>query len=694
MIDSNFNQSFFNPRSVAIVGASSNSQKTGARVQRFLVLHGYKGKIYPVNPNREEIFGFKCYSKLINIPQKIDHVFIAVDGNKIIDAIKDAVSMNIKCATILSGGFSESGSEGLNLEKQVLHIARQGNLRILGPNSIGIINISDSVVLSANAMLDLPNLKKGGLSVISQSGSLIGALIAHGHSRGIGFSKLFSVGNESDLTVGEIGKMLIDDNDTHTIILFLETLRNSQEVSEMARLAYASGKSVITYKLGKSDLGKELAKSHTGAIAGSDEAFNAFVKYNGIKRVEIFESLIEIPNLFKNKILPVGKRIAIVTTTGGGGAMVVESLSGTDIEVIDPSSLISELIEIHNINLNQNKVVDLTIAGTKPEVVSDAIKYFMDDNNCDLVVMVVGSSAKFRPDQAVEPLIKFGKYKKPLAVYIAPDAPEALKLLHENDIACFRTPESCAEGIRAYLNTKAPKNNIEKSYNFKGISNKLNGSPNKNLSEKNSLEIFKEVGINTVQLEIFANEEQAKHSASILGFPIAIKILSDKFLHKTEIGGVELNINSIDSLISSYKKLSSLSDKLKIEENEKQFLMQKMENGLAEIILGYRVDELVGPIVIVGSGGIMSEVYNDKSVRMAPVEFEDAMEMIEEVKSLIRIKGFRGLPKADIKLLAETIVKISQLANVKEIKEAEINPIIINEGQEGLVAVDGLITLN
>ena len=694
MIDSNFNQSFFNPSSVAIVGASSNPLKTGARVQRFLVSHGYKGKIYPVNPNRAEIFGLKCYPKLTKIRKQIDHVFIAVDGNKIIDAIIDAVSINIKCATILSGGFSESGSEGLNLEKQILHIAREGNLRILGPNSIGIINISDSVVLSANAMLDLPNLKKGGLSVISQSGSLIGALIAHGHSRGIGFSKLFSVGNEADLTVGEIGKMLIDDNDTHTIILFLETLRNSQEVSEMARLAYASGKSVITYKLGKSDLGKELAKSHTGAIAGSDEAFNAFVKYNGIKRVEIFESIIEIPNLFKNKILPVGKRIAIVTTTGGGGAMVVESLSGTDIEVIDPSSLISKLIEIHNINLNQNKVVDLTIAGTKPEVVSDAIKYFMDDNNCDLVVMVVGSSAKFRPDQAVEPLIKFGKYKKPLAVYIAPDAPEALKLLHQHDIACFRTPESCAEGIRAYLNTKAPKNNIEKSHNFKGISNKLKGSRNKNLSEKNSLEIFKEIGINTVHFEIFSNEEQAKHFASILGFPVAIKILSNDFLHKTEIGGVELNINSMDSLISSYQKLSKISNNLNIKENEKKFLMQKMEIGLTEIILGYRVDELVGPIVMIGPGGVMSEIFDDKSIRIAPVEISDAMEMIKEVKSLISVQGFRGLPKADMKVLAQAIVKISQLASVREIKDAEINPIIIKEGQEGLVAVDGLITLN
>ena len=694
MIDNNFNQSFFNPRSVAIVGASSNAQKTGARVQRFLVSHGYKGKIYPVNPNREEIFGLKCYPKLTKIHKQIDHVFIAVDGNKIIDAVRDAVSMNIKCATILSGGFSESGSEGLNLEKQILHIAREGNLRILGPNSIGIINISDSVVLSANAMLDLPNLKKGGLSVISQSGSLIGALLAHGHSRGIGFSKLFSVGNESDLTVGEIGKMLICDDDTHTIILFLETLRNSKEVSEMARLAYASGKSVITYKLGKSDLGKELAKSHTGAIAGSDDAFNAFIKYNGIKRVHIFESLIEVPNLFKNKKLPEGNRIGIVTTTGGGGAMVVESLSSTDIEVIDPELLISELIDKHNIPLNKNKVVDLTIAGTKPEIVSDAIKYFMDDNDCDLVVMVVGSSAKFRPDQAVEPLVKFGKYKKPLAVYIAPEAPEALKVLQQHDIACFRTPESCAEGIRAYLNTKAPKKNIEKSYNFEDISNKLKGSSNKNLSEKNSLEIFKEIGINTVHFEIFSNEEQAKHFASILGFPVAIKILSNDFLHKTEIGGVELNINSIEDLIYRYQKLSKISNKLTMKENEKKYLMQKMENGLTEIILGYRVDKLVGPIVMIGSGGVMSEIYDDKSIRIAPVDISDAMEMIKEVKSLIRVQGFRGLPQADMKVLAQAIVQISQLASVREIKDAEINPIIIKEGQEGLVAVDGLITLN
>ena len=287
MMDTLLAKHFLKPKSIAIVGASADPKKTGSRIQRFLIAHGYKGKIYPVNPNRDNIFGLKCYQNLRKINKKVDHIFIALDGDKIIDSINDAISIGVKCATILSGGFSEFGLEGANLENKILDIAQKGNLRILGPNSIGIINISDSVILSANAMLELPNLKKGGLSVISQSGSLIGALLAHGTSRGIGFSKLISVGNEADLSVGEIGKMLVDDINTETIILFLETLRSSNEVSEMARLAHSAGKKVITYKLGKSELGKELAKSHTGAIAGSDEAFNAFIKYNDISIFEL-----------------------------------------------------------------------------------------------------------------------------------------------------------------------------------------------------------------------------------------------------------------------------------------------------------------------------------------------------------------------------------------------------------------------
>ena len=695
MIDIKLTKSFLNPSSIAIIGASSNEKKTGSRIQRFLIAHGYKGKIFPVNPNRDNIFGLRCYPDLKTINEKIDHIFIALDGDKIIEAIKEAVSLNVKCATILSGGFSESGSEGSDLENKILDIAKKGNLRVLGPNSIGIINISDSVVLSANAMLELPNLKKGGLSVISQSGSLIGALLAHGNTRGIGFSKLISVGNESDLSVGEIGKMLVDDDNTDTIILFLETLRNSNQVAEMARLAHKSGKAVIAYKLGKSDLGQELAKSHTGAIAGSDESFNAFIKYNGISRVEIFETLIEVPNLFKNKAIAKGKRIGIATTTGGGGAMVVESISSSDIEVIDPGPSMSKLMQKYNIPYNNNKLVDLTIAGAKPEVVHEVIKVFMDNKNCDLVIMVVGSSAKFRPDQAVDPLIKWANNSKPLVVYIAPDAPEALELLNKNGIASFRTPETCAEGVKAYLNNKTPET-VDSNYDdlkYVKIKNILKSVKNKNLTEFESLKIFKSIGINTVKSQIISKVTNTKEISHIGEFPLVLKILSSQIHHKTDTGGVELKITSEEDLRIRHKKLCKVFDKLEVRNADQKFLLQKMETGITEIILGYRVDELVGPIVVVGSGGVLSEIYDDKSVRIAPVDLKEAKNMINEVKSLITITGYRGLPKADINIVAKAIVDMSQLASIKEIKEAEINPILIKEGKEGVVAVDGLITL-
>ena len=543
-------------------------------------------------------------------------------------------------------------------------------------------------------MLELPKLKKGGLGVISQSGSLIGALLAHGSSRGIGFSKLISVGNETDLSVGEIGKMLVDDVNTDTIILFLETLRNSNEIAEMARLAYSSGKAVITYKLGKSDLGKELAKSHTGAIAGSDEAFNAFIKFNGITRVHMFETLIEVPNLFKNKVIAKGKRVGIVTTTGGGGAMVVESLSDANIEVIDPGPSISKVMKKNNIPYDNNKLVDLTIAGTKPEVVNDVIQEFMNNDNCDLVIMVVGSSAKFRPDQAIDPLLKWVNNSKPLAVYVAPDAPDALELLNKNGITSFRTPESCAEGIKAYLGYKAPKiinHNID-DLKFKNIKNILKSLNDKNLTEFEALKVFDFMGINTVKSQVVANLKKARELSKEIGFPLVMKILSSEIQHKTDIDGVELNINSDKDLKSRYDKLFKVFQNLKIQADKRRFIIQKMEIGIAELILGYRVDELVGPIVVIGSGGVLSEVYDDKSVRIAPVNFKEAKMMISEVKSSIIFGGFRGLPKINIDVLARAIVNISQLAFVKEVKEAEINPVIIKK--EGIVAVDGLINLS
>jgi len=277
---------------------------------------------------------------------------------------------------------------------------------------------------------------------------------------------------------------------------------------------------------------------------------------------------------------------------------------------------------------------------------------------------------------------------------VAPDAPEALTLLHQNNIACFRTPESCAEGVKTYLNIKNPINPKILKNNFSKISTKLKKIISNNLSEEEALEIFKNIGIEIVDYKVCINEKQAIECSSQIGFPLAMKVLSNQILHKTETGGVELNIKNLEELRISFKKLSDVFQKLKINSSAKKFLIQKMEKGISEIILGYRVDELVGPIVVIGSGGILSEIYNDKSIRMAPVDITEAKKMIKEVKSLVTITGYRGLPEADINIIANAIVNMSKFAFVKEIKEAEINPVIIKKEDEGIVAVDGIITLN
>ena len=277
---------------------------------------------------------------------------------------------------------------------------------------------------------------------------------------------------------------------------------------------------------------------------------------------------------------------------------------------------------------------------------------------------------------------------------MAPDAPEALTLLHQNNIACFRTPESCAESIKIFLNTKNPtKPKIFKD-DLSKISKKLKNKISKNLSEEEALEIFKDIGIEIVNYKVSINEKQTIDYSSQIGFPLAMKVLSNQILHKTETGGVELNIKNLEELKISFQNLSDVFKKLKIKSSDEKFLIQKMEKGISEIILGYRVDELVGPIVVIGSGGILSEIYDDKSIRMAPVDTTEAKKMIKEVKGLVTITGYRGLPQADINTIATAIVKMSKFAFVKEVKEAEINPVIVKKDNEGIVAVDGLITLN
>lgn len=681
-------KALFEPDSIMLVGASSDLSKPGGRPLRFLQDHGYGGQIYPVNPKADTVGGLRSYPDIATVPGPVDHAFIMVAGKAAVAAVEQCATSGAVCATVLAGGFAEAGGDGDRLQGKLVAAARDNRIRLLGPNSIGIINAAAGIALSANAMLELPELKAGRTAVISQSGSIIGALLSHGEARKVHYSKLISVGNEADLSVGEIGDLLIDDDTTDNILLFLETIRDADQVTAFARRAHEAGKPVIAYKLGRSSLGQELARSHTGALAGSDETIAAFLSHNGIARVTMLDSLIEAPRLFAGRtprVAGMPGRVGVISTTGGGGAMVVDNLGLNGIDVmLTPKSVSARLAE-HGIIQEPGRMVDLTLAGVKPEIVQGVISDMMETPDIDGVVMVVGSSARFHPDLAVEPLLEWADAPKPLAVYLAPEAQASLHLLADAGIPVFRAPEACADGLRALLTWAHPKT-LPASTPLTALSN-LKGM----VAEAEALSLFSTLGIPIAEGEIAENVESARTIATRLGYPVVLKIASPEIAHKSDAGGVHVDIADSDELARAY---DDIIDAIVVTHPDAQFdgvLVQKMHKGLGEVLLGFKRDPLVGPVVVLGLGGVLAELSSDTTLRMAPINVDDARTMIEEVIGLTPLRGHRNAPLGDVAALAQAIASFSTLAGQETVLEAEVNPLIVRRDKLGVVAVDGLM---
>ncbi|MBF0276138.1 MAG: acetate--CoA ligase family protein [SAR324 cluster bacterium] len=685
----------FRPKTVALVGASSDEKKTSSRAQRYLLKHGFQGDIFPVNPNRKDILGIPCFPTLSSIPVPIDQAFIMLPTAKVIAAVEECVNLAIPCVNILTGGFAEAGEKGIALQTRLARVCQETGVRILGPNSIGLINPVDRVALSVNAMLDLPTLIPGNVGVVSQSGSLIGALLSHVQAREAGYSKLVSVGNEVDLGVSEITDFLIDDAATKVILLFLETLRSPQSLKATALRAFRAGKPIIAFKLGRSSVGQDLASSHTGSIAGADEIFSQFLSENGIIRVNLFETLFELPPLMIGKKPMSGKQVSIVTTTGGGGAMVADILGTQGIELAAVPVEIVQFLQTKKIEVS-GSLIDLTLAGTKAEIVQKVIGILLDSPEIQAVIMVVGSSGQFHPKLAVEPILRWAGSDKPLAVYVVPNAPFSLAMLTQAGIAAFRTPESCAEAIRALLQWKEPHSDwqgtIAPSQETENLIRQFNKST---LLEREAGRVFKSLGISIPVSGLAHSAKEAVEIGDALGYPLVAKVLSEKILHKTEAGAVVLNIKNAEELKSAYDQIICSVSKFLTEMEQEGILIQKMETSLQEVLLGYKIDPVIGPTVVLGTGGVLTEIYQDIAIRIPPLSLKQAFEMIEEVKGLAVIRGFRSLPRGDCDALAKAIVNFSRLADLKQFRvfEAEINPILVKAEGEGVLAVDGMLVL-
>jgi acyl-CoA synthetase (NDP forming) len=685
------------PDAVAIYGASADPAKNTGRPQRFLKAHGYAGRVVPINPNRDEVQGVPAYPTLAEANAKgaggVEQALIMVPKRFVLAAVEDCAAAGVKVATIYSDGFAETGADGMAEQKQIVAAANAGGMRIIGPNSMGTIDLNTPMTLSINAILEMESLPAGRLGVISQSGSILGAMISRGAARGIGFSSLLSIGNEADLGVGELMEILVDDGNTDAILLFMEGIRDAAALGRAARRAHAAGKPVIAYKLGRSDVGRELAVSHSGAVAGPDAAIDALLRHHGIMRVDMMETLLELPRLALGSEPAQGpgrgKRVAVVTTTGGGAAMVVDRLGASGLELVAaPDRLHARLAEF-GLDLGHGRLIDLTMAGTREGVYGAALEVLLTDDGIDAVVAVVGSSGQFHPELAVAPIVAAPKTGKPLAAFIAPDAPESLAGLAAGGVAAFRTPEACADAVRTLLNHEAPASIPDLARPEIDIAGAEPGT----LDEARSRRVMADLGI-PVSRALTLSGPDAGIPGGIF-YPVAAKVVSPDLPHKTEAGAVALGLNDAAALKTAMAAIWGSAKSYAPDARLEGILVEPMVSAVAEVLLGYRLDAEAGPVVVLGMGGVTTEIYEDAAVRPAPVDEVQARAMIADVKGLAVIRGYRNLPEGDVPALASAVSALSRLALLQGTKvlEAEINPLMVGRAGTGVIAVDALVRL-
>ena len=652
-------QSLFSPKRIALIGASTDASRLTARAQVYLRRHGFKGAVFPINPRAATVLGETAYPTLRDVPGPIDFAYILVNTSHVEAAIQDCAARGVPVACVLADGFAEAGPEGVALQNRIVAAAREAGIRLLGPNSMGVINIPGSIACSVNAVLESESILPGRWSLVSHSGSMMGTIASRAVARGRGFAKIVGTGNEADLTAGEIVNLLVDDPDTDAILLFLETIRRPDLFEHAARRAHAAGKPIVAYKLGRSEAAAKLATTHTGAMAGSDAAADAFFQAVGIVRVDQIETLLELPPLLLGRTPPAHPKraVSIVTTTGGGGAMVVDRLGV--------------------LGIGTAHMLDTTLAGASKDFVAKALDTARDAQDADVAIAVIGSSAQFRPQEGVAGVVA-AKGRNPICAFIVPQADAAMRLLNDAGVAAFRTPEACADGVRAYLDWRAPR--AIPATGATGGAEALVARAN---DEPGARAVFAALGVADAARRI-----DPAAPPPDLAYPVALKAVSSTIAHKTEAGAVALNVLDADALRTA---AADMTDRLGSQIDG--FIAQPMVKGVGEAILGYRLDPLVGPIVALGAGGILAEVYRDVVVRLAPVTETEAMDMIGLVKGLAPARGYRGMPRGDLTALARAVAAFSHLAAIPAVTEAEINPLIVMRDGEGVVMADALLSV-
>jgi 4-hydroxybutyryl-CoA synthetase (ADP-forming) len=693
---------FLSPKSIAVIGASDKEGSVGRAITSN-IMKGYKGTVFPISPTRDKVFGKKAYKSVLDVPKSIDLAVIVTKNQIVPVVLEECGKKKIKGAIVITAGFKEVDEEGAKLEQKLKDIAKKYHIQVIGPNCLGVMNLDPKTMMNSTFLKITP--KSGEIALISQSGAICAALVEDASAQGIGFSAVLSMGNKADMSEIDILKILAEHKQTKVIVMYLEDMGNGQEFLKVCKqITKKQKKPVLVLKSGRSPEGARAAMSHTGALMGSDEIYDALLKQSGAIRVDTMEELFDYATAFSKQPLPEKGELVIVSNAGGPAIISTDSCSKLGIKMAKIEQIRSKIDAVIPPWGSSRNPVDI-VGDADFNRFENVLNEVLQHKNVGSVISMCTPSATLDYDKLAEVIVKMSKkYKKTMLASLMglDEGITNREILADGDIPYYTYAEGSIRALKAMLRfvdwIKTPSGKITKftvnKSKAKKIFDQVKKEKRTSLLEEEGQEILRAYGFPLPKSILAKNEKDAVKSARKIGYPVVLKIASPQIIHKSDAGGVKVNLTNDKDVTTSFREIVKNAKKYNKKAEIKGVLVNEMIKGGKEMIIGSKLEPGFGPVVMLGMGGIYVEILKDVTFKLAPMTDVESNDMISSIKTKKLLEGVRGEKPSDLKKLSECIQRLSQLVtDFKEIKELDMNPVLVMEKGKGCKILDVRIGL-
>ena len=688
---------FLSPQSIAIIGASDKEGSVGRAITSNII-NGYNGTVFPISPTRPTVFEKKAYKSVLDVPESIDLAVIITKNTIVPFVLEECGKKKIKGAVVITAGFKEVDEEGKKLEQQLKDIAKKYNLKIIGPNCLGVMNLDPKTMMNATFLKITP--KSGQIALVSQSGAICAALVEDASAQGIGFSAVVSMGNKAVQNEIDVLEMLRDHKQTKVIVMYLEDMGDGQRFLKICKdITRNKRKPVLVLKSGRSPEGAKAAMSHTGALMGSDEIYEALLKQSGAIRVDTMEELFDYATAFSKQPLPLEGDLVIVSNAGGPAIISTDACSKGGIKMAKIEDIRPKIDAVIPPWGSSRNPVDI-VGDADFERFNNVLENVLTHENVGSVITMCTPSATLDYDKLAEVIVKMSKKHNKTMLASLMGLDEGIKnreILAEGDVPYYTYAEGAIRTLKAMLKfvdwIKTPQGNISKFKVDKRKVQKIFDNVRKegrtSLLEEEGIQILRTYGFSLPKNILAKTESDAVKAAKKIHFPVVMKIASPQIIHKSDAGGVKVGLKNDKEVRSAFREIVKNAKKYDKKALIKGVLIVEMVEGGKEMIIGSKLEPGFGPVIMLGMGGIYVEILKDVTFRLAPVTDKEANDMISSIKTQKLLKGVRGEKPSDINKLSECIQRLSQLVtDFKEIKELDMNPVLVMEKGKGCKILD------